>query len=365
MPFVIDRADIPPPPPPVPESPSPGRFIGRNIDSPLPRFHPRTGSGSTRCLTPQHSSQISAPTRAGSAPRSNSTSRITRATEESNSARKGGAPRSGAISTRRLRRFENDNLIGAMKMLHMANMVARDNDEAEEEGFTLEVDWRNPIMKLMNNPEAFHAFRHGHLHHQAYPTDTLHSESCHTKPASKTRNGALAGLLKTSKWYSAEEAWASVDRKLRVVVPQVLASDAKASGFHQQIQNFVVALERVLLYFLERRSTPPRLLLEEQAFASALAGDTTVCCVQGGSALQIPLKDSSLHRLMLHATAQFHGLTSASHRGVSKGKATKSNPGHTSTACDKVTIVSCPPKLQKSHGICLVSFLKATGKGRK
>jgi len=105
----------------------------------------------------------------------------------------------------------------------------------------------------------------------------------------------------------AAQSWSRMNRRLRSLVSQAVLDVTLAS--------LTRALEASILFFAESGTTPPACPPElENALGSPLV-------VSQGGRLELNLTSSPFHRLLVHAVASFHGLSSASeHRG--KGRVT-------------------------------------------
>jgi hypothetical protein len=117
---------------------------------------------------------------------------------------------------------------------------------------------------------------------------------CTTSTAFSSRNRSRIPV-RHDQWGEAEKAWMQMETRLRNVVVRSLANE--------ELCYFVRAIELVLLYFIAQSGAPPHV---PDALSSRLELPLEICA----ASLVVTLKDSSFHRLLLHAACQFYGLKS-------------------------------------------------------
>ena len=144
-----------------------------------------------------------------------------------------------------------------------------------------------------------------------------------------------------SEWDRAEFAWLKVEKRLRTILLQALHTGGK------EAQEFILAIENMLLCLETGDSTsltpspaaehffshPPRLVQPSSPVYSREDNkneDSEAVMVVNLSSPQliISLKDSPFHRLLLHATCQFHHMHSKSFHDNKNGgcRATRITP---------------------------------------
>ena len=147
--------------------------------------------------------------------------------------------------------------------------------------FGLMVNWRSMFSELFTdeNMEIRENFR-----------------TCSNVLTSRVRSKNCIPIRK-DQWAQAETAWYQIEHRLRAVVVR--------SFEKEEFCLFVQALEAVLLFFLSQGKAPASHLIPE-----ALSVQLEVPLDVSDSSLSIVLKNSSFHRLLLHAACQFYGLRS-------------------------------------------------------
>ena len=188
---------------------------------------------------------------------------------------------------RKDRRFENDNMLGLRRILNQNGVEASEdmNEEADfinsRAKFGLMVNWRSMFSELFTdeNMEIRENFR-----------------TCSNVLTSRARSKNCIPIRK-DQWAQAEIAWYQIEHRLRAVVVR--------SFEKEEFCLFVQALEAVLLFFLSQGKAPASHLIPE-----ALSVQLEVPLDVSDSSLSIVLRNSSFHRLLLHAACQFYGLRS-------------------------------------------------------
>ena len=236
-------------------------------------------------------------------------------------------PRSATKNRNRRKQhiWDNDNLVGIYRYLNQ-ELGDDDIDEHYEsfamgkeamyyQNFGFHIDWRSNFYELFrpDNRSTMELFR-----------------KCQINP-SKVNNKKY---IRESEMTEAHRCWLRVEKRLRITVTHTLKNNISMCLFVQ-------ALESVLMYFIEKKSAPPMsvipptlteflespLLCNEMKVEQLIHGDTSDNTTAVDTdipetdtpplmtihTLTISLKDSSFHRLLLHATCQFYGLKSKSY----------------------------------------------------
>ena len=103
--------------------------------------------------------------------------------------------------------------------------------------------------------------------------------------------------IRSDQWQESEAAWYRIEHRLRSVLIKSLKCDT--------ICLLLRSLEAIVLLFLDQGVAPP-VNLTPQPLSDLLEMPIFV----SSASLIIALKDSSFHRLLLHAVCQFYGLRS-------------------------------------------------------
>jgi hypothetical protein len=190
------------------------------------------------------------------------------------------------ILRRKDRRFENDNMLGLRRIL-TENGVEPFEDHDEEGNFVvsrvkfgLRVNWRSMFSELftIENAEKRENFR-------------TCSNTLEKAPVQRSIP------IRKDQWIEAETAWYRIENRLRAVVVRSLQKE--------ELCYFVRAIEAVLLLYLAHGEAPAEALVPKM-----LAMNLEQPIERSAASLVITLKDSSFHRLLLHAACQFYGLRS-------------------------------------------------------
>jgi hypothetical protein len=187
---------------------------------------------------------------------------------------------------RKDRRFDNDNMLGLRRILTENGVEPL--DDVDENGnfitsrvkFGLRVNWKSLFSELFN------------------------TENSNERESFRTCSNAVESVrvqrsipIRKDQWAEAESAWYRIENRLRAIVVRSLQ--------REEFCFYVRAVEAVLLYFLAKQEAPPHSQVPE-AFGLFLEQHIEHL----GLSLKIVLKDSSFHRLLLHAVCQFYGLKS-------------------------------------------------------
>ena len=178
-------------------------------------------------------------------------------------------------------------MLGMRRILSLSGVEPPDDED--EDGnfitsrarFGLRVNWRSLFSELFNaeNAEKRESFR-----------------TCsHTVPNVPQVQRNIR--FRNDQWAEAEVAWYQIENRLRAIVVRSLQT--------AEFCYFVRALEAVLLLFLIQGDAPEISLVPE-----VLSANLEQPIERSGKSLLIALKDSSFHRLLLHAACQFYGLRS-------------------------------------------------------
>ena len=203
-------------------------------------------------------------------------------------------------SSRRQKRMESERVVDSLKIYSKAlqNTMNYDERNLDEDNYQdvddsayMIVDWRSAFVSLMHgeNLRARECFLNGQ------------GSKDNKNKMKKSRNQNNLGF--------ACELWKKVDKKLRSVVPAAINQDVYA--------RFVIGLETIVYFFLEREQAPPPVMIVKEIQEVLLEPMKVV-----NSKLIICLKDSAFHRILLHAVCQFHRLISKSET-VSKHRITR------------------------------------------
>lgn len=178
-------------------------------------------------------------------------------------------------------------MLGLRRILNQAGVDVPDDTDDEGDFITsrarfgLRVNWRSMFSELFTkeNAEKRESFR--------TCSNTVTNIPCVQRSIP----------IRNDQWAEAEAAWYQIENRLRAVVVRSLQKE--------EFCLFFQALEAVLLFFLAQGEAPANHLLPAELVA---------CLEQplslSGSSLVVLLKDSSFHRLLLHAACQFYGLRS-------------------------------------------------------
>lgn len=235
----------------------------------------------TRPVTPQRSS---------SAPRSNSNNRDIRSSDIAHDPHVDRRSRSGAISTRKLRRWENKNLFGVenfSKNKEDRILESLNNPEMGLDNVPFEITWRSTLSRLLR-PE-----------NQLLLNDFLTCRDVFTTGAQKAQGPRKARSSHRCDWNDAEDAWLKVEKRIRAAISRSFASS-------DVIEDFLAQLEQVILHFVHTKQALSANKLSDE-LKKELAQPISV---DRSGNLVIPLHESAFRRLLVHGVAQFYGLQS-------------------------------------------------------
>jgi hypothetical protein len=194
---------------------------------------------------------------------------------------------SRSISRRKQRQWENKNLFG-LELVNkngMMDEVLEKGEQVYHQRYAFKIDWRSKFAELFqhSNHNELESFR-------TCKDITAHSDANINHHHKRIRN---------DEWREAEIAWLNVEKRLRsVLFRSLLNSD--------QFRSYVEALEIVILSFLETDA-----LLDHSVVPVALSSCLlSPMRVTSSGGIELSLKDSPFHRLLLHATCQFYGIKS-------------------------------------------------------
>lgn len=235
----------------------------------------------TRPITPQ---------RSNSAPRSNSNNREPRTNDIALDPHVVRRSRSGAISTRKLRRWENKNLFGVenfSKSREDRILDSLNNSERGPENIPFEVTWKSTLSKLLR-PE-----------NQAELHDFMTCRDVFTTGKHRSQLPRKGRPANYSDWSDAENAWMKVEKRIRAAISRSFASS-------DVIEDFLTQLEQVILHFVHTKQALSADKLSDE-LKKELAQPISI---DRAGNLVIPLHESAFRRLLVHGVAQFYGLQS-------------------------------------------------------
>lgn len=226
-------------------------------------------------------------------------------------------------SRRKQRRWENMNIyIDLHKIQDQEQELELDDNEAS---FGIHFDWRSELSKLFEkeNSVELELFR-----------------ACVILPG-PVNEQTTKRASRNDEWAIADQLWVHrVEKRLRTIVSKALCENVEHCIF-------LHAVSIVLMYFCEKKTVPPMSVIPS-ALSTQLQKGLKI--TSSSNELVIPLKDSSFHRLLVHAGCQFYGLISKSINSVRQ-------------KC-RVTRVTLPHRLStESHSISLVAFILASAPG--
>ena len=292
---------------PMPPIPPFGGGSGSAAGGTALLLSPQKSTVQLRDLTPTSSAvhRSGTPTgigRPASVPRSSSASKVTKLAQATFEAQSANASLKRHPSRRRVRRWENANLLlgEAGLSLSMAQLELEDEEGGEGRSYGIVVDMPSCFRKLFldENVLALEAFR-----------------AC-----AESQLPAKSGLSQHQASLSVSpRAWMQVERRLRQVVRRVILSQPETHAYCRGLE--------MLLVCLAHSGALPEPEMMPEALRSLLVARPSVDnfgASEGegeggvlGRELTLHLADSSFHRLLLHAVCQFYGLKSKS---TSEGK---------------------------------------------
>ena len=246
-----------------------------------------------RATTPQLK-RHNTPQRSGSAPRSTSASKGKRLERLSYEVQSCNKPLRSS-SRRKLRKWENDNLLGLRTILKYAVNRKVDNDEDDEDdmGGRMEVNWQSMFRELTSsgNEEELHAY--------------LKCSQSFCAVSSAPQSRTLQDCV--NEWDRAEFSWSMIEKRLRVVMLRAITN--------LDTEIFVSVVEEILLAsdVADVTGTTTLAYSIPEEVKHLFMGPLIISSPKGGgvqqshASLVITLVDSPFHRLLLHTTCQFHG----------------------------------------------------------
>lgn len=260
------------------------------FDGSLSNVLPSTAD-SKRALTPSKLfTRPITPQRTSSAPRSNSNNRDARPNDIILDPHVDRRSRSGAISTRKLRRWENKNLFGVenfSKSKEERILESLNNTELGSENVPFEITWRSTLSRLLK-PE-----------NQLILNDFLTCRDVFTTGTYKSQSARKSRSAHRSDWSDAEDAWLKVEKRIRAAISRSFATS-------DVIEDFLAQLEQVILHFIHTKQALGLDKLSDE-LKKELAQPISV---DRSGNLVIPLHESAFRRLLVHGVAQFYGLQS-------------------------------------------------------
>jgi hypothetical protein len=261
-----------------------------SIDDSLQQVANVQNSGG-RATTPQLK-RHNTPQRSGSAPRASSAPKGARLEKLSFEVQSCNKPLR-STSRRKMRKWENDNLLGLRAILKFAvnrTLDLEDDEDGLEDG-KFQVNWQSMFSEITSsgNEDALHAY-----------LKCSHSFSNDTSTRSRTLQDCV------NEWDRAEFSWTMVEKRLRTVVLRAISNP--------DTQAFVSIIEEILLesgsYDIGSKVTMDYKLPDEVKHLFAAPMKLLPPKGTSGHAkptLVIALVDSPFHRLLLHSICQFHG----------------------------------------------------------
>lgn len=251
-----------------------------------------TTSGSGRISTPSKSPAhvLLSSNRASSATRTSSATKdrtLFQALQDTETVKR-VAPRT--TSRRKARQLENNTMAALHRAMLERGINIEDDDDEDERNpnsrakFGIRVTIKSMFSELFEDKNS--AMR------EEFRTCAMSTTVTALSSSSRSRSHIP---IRNDQWGEAEKAWLQMETRLRNVVVRSLSNE--------ELCYFVRAMELVLLYFIAQNDVPPHVPV---ALSSRLELPLEVC----SASLTVTLKDSSFHRLLLHAACQFYGLKS-------------------------------------------------------
>lgn len=281
---------------------------------------------SGRSLTPQlkrHNTPQKTSSRNNSATRTRSTPKTIQLTRLTYESQKCNQQLKQHVSKRIKQRWENDNLFGLR--IFMSKKISRKNNNNEEnendsdEEFEWKdtgiiVNWQSMFSELLleENSELLKSYL---ACTSSFTPSTLSSFSLSSSNQYKSKS--LEDCI--SQWEKAEFSWIKLEKKLRAVVKTSILNQANARSFVLLIEDLLLEMEdhmeKIRLNTDDGNKTNSKKNIPfiyslpnemQHLFLRPIKFITT----SRSTNFQITLINSSYHRLLLHATCQFHGRTS-------------------------------------------------------
>jgi hypothetical protein len=293
-------------------------------------------SSTGRATTPQLKRHNITPQRNGSAGRSRSTPK----TQSSHQAAAlaaattiGSSRKRSHLSKRTRQRWENDHLFGLQIFLSKLQINDIENssnqkDEEWNEGM-IEINWTSLFHEILlpENSDALKAY----LACASSFTQDPSSSSSH-------QNNMKTFQDCVTEWERAEYSWKNVEKRLRKVIQTAIVNQIEARNFILMIEDILLEMDSYLDRLQQEEdqeegggggggeknqqipfvySIPhdmehhfARPIRVKHSNSSKQQKQSQQQQQQQLPVLQITLRDSAYHRLLLHATCQFHGRNS-------------------------------------------------------
>jgi hypothetical protein len=280
-------------------------------------------SSTGRATTPQlKRHNVTTPQRNGSAGRSGSAGRTqsSQAAAAAVTTASSGRKRSH-LSKRTRQRWENDHLFGLQVFLSKLQIGGDENskkknkheeDEAWNEGL-MDINWTSLFHEILlpENSEALKAY--------------LACASSFTQTNSSSPHQMKTFQDCVTEWERAEYSWNNVEKRLRKVIQTAIVNQIEARNFILMIEDILLEMDAYLDRLIEQQEQQTEKEGQQSnaliSFVYSIPDDMEHHFArpirvkypskqQQLPVLQITLRDSAYHRLLLHATCQFHGRNS-------------------------------------------------------
>lgn len=234
------------------------------------------------------------------------------------------------VSKRTKQRWENDNLFGLRVFMNKkfnnngnnnsnnnnnSNSNEGDEDEIEWKESGIEINWQSMFSELLLEENA--ALLKSYL----ACTSSFTPSTTQQQHRSKTLEDCI------SEWEKAEFSWIKVEKKLRNVITTSIVRHPNARAFVLLIEDLLLEMDDHLEKIRQNNTTnntntstkttnqrkkeiTPFIYSIPNEMEHLFARPIKFVTTSKTSFFQITLTNSSYHRLLLHATCQFHGRTS-------------------------------------------------------
>ena len=211
------------------------------------------------------------------------------------------------VSKRIKQRWENDNLFG-LRVFLLKQFNRKNEGEGEEEEENEEIEWTNNGLQV-NWQSMFSELL---LEENA---SLLKSYLACTNSFSPTTN-QIRQRSKTieeciSQWEKAEFSWIKLERKLKKIVISSIVNQQNARQFILIIEDLLLEmnhyLEKISSLEKDQQSSEFIYNLSDEIKYLFIKPIKFISSSRSSSFFQVTLLNSSYHRLLLHATCQFHG----------------------------------------------------------
>lgn len=234
--------------------------------------------------------------RSSSAPKSRT--RLAKAIEDAQIALKNRAPSAGR---RKQRQWENDHLFGVHRYARGKDDVLCDEidhmmtESSYLHNLGLQLEWKSNFSELLlaQNATILKNF-----------LNCTTSESTITSAIHmKTKESRLPQIDESCEEKYYQSSWNRIEPRLQSILIRIISNAT--------YQTFLEDMEKVLKHFMDSDNPLPMDLMTKN-ITSVCTSPIACSQQQSDNVLLLPLHDSSMHRLLVHALAQFHGLTSKS-----------------------------------------------------